>query len=265
MEQFQKNTALGADLENRAGTNEEYAQVQALADRGLAAARNSVANSPRSAQAQYMLGSWLTYGYRLVTSQEMVTDAAGKAHATTIRAVAPGLSDDPSEGLEALRMAAQLAPSNATYALEYGAALLDMGQPEEAIVVLTAAWNGKPKLSQQQKARAGLLLADSYYMEGRIWDAREWLYSTLLLNPGNATPVMRLRELDAEEAAMAEFLLPAEAPSSLPPEEATPAAPAEMAPAPAESPSGEAAPEANDGQAAPEEPSESPDQSAAPG
>ncbi|MGD0114056.1 MAG: hypothetical protein ABSD48_19540 [Armatimonadota bacterium] len=243
MQQFEKNTALGADLEGRVGTDEEYSQVQTLADSGLAAARNLVAANPQSAEAQYMLGSWLIYGYRVVTTQETTTDAAGEAHASKFRKVVQGLSDDSTEGLNALKKAMELAPGNAAYALDYTAALLDMGQPEQMIVVLEGAWNGNPPLDQQQQARAGLLLADAYFAQGRISDAREWLYSTLLLNPENADIVRRLRTLDAQEAAPVELLPapspPAEAPEAPSSEEA---APAETAPAPTAPSSGEAAP-----------------------
>jgi tetratricopeptide (TPR) repeat protein len=288
MQQFEKNTALGADLEGRVGTDEEYSQVQTLADSGLAAARNLVAANPQSAEAQYMLGSWLIYGYRVVTTQETTTDAAGEAHASKFRKVVQGLSDDSTEGLNALKKAMELAPGNAAYALDYTAALLDMGQPEQMIVVLEGAWNGDPPLDQQQQARAGLLLADAYFAQGRISDAREWLYSTLLLNPENADIVRRLRTLDVQEAAPVELLPapspPAEAPEAPSSEEAAPAetapapaapssgeaapavpaAPTETAPAPTAPSSGEAAPEAGGDQTAPGTPSESPEQSAPP-
>jgi len=288
MQQFEKNTALGADLEGRVATDEEYSQVQTLADSGLAAARNLVAANPQSAEAQYMLGSWLIYGYRVVTTQETTTDAAGEAHASKFRKVVQGLSDDSTEGLNALKKAMELAPGNAAYALDYTAALLDMGQPEQMIVVLEGAWNGDPPLDQQQQARAGLLLADAYFAQGRISDAREWLYSTLLLNPENADIVRRLRTLDVQEAAPVELLPapspPAEAPEAPSSEEAAPAetapapaapssgeaapavpaAPTETAPAPTAPSSGEAAPEAGGDQTAPGTPSESPEQSAPP-
>jgi tetratricopeptide (TPR) repeat protein len=242
-----------------------------------------VAANPGNAEAQYILGSWLLYGYRVVTTQETTTDAAGETHTVTARSAVQGLSDDPTEGLVALRKAAELAPANATYALDYAAALLDTGRPEQAIVALAGAWNGKPQFNQQQKARAGLLLSDSYFAEGRTSDAREWLYSALLLNPENAEIVRRLRILDAEEAALVELApapsipeTPAAAPSAetAPAEPATPseAAPAPSAPpseetapaAPAAPSSGETAPEAGGEQTAPGTAPESSDQSAAP-
>jgi len=267
MQQFEKNTTLGADLEVRVGTEEEYSQVRTLADRGLAAARNLVAANPQNAEAQYMLGSWLLYGYRAVTTQETTTDATGEAHTSRTRKVVQRLSDDPTEGLGALKKATELAPGNATYALDYAAALLDVGQPEQAIVTLQGAWNGKPLLNQQQKARAGLLLADAYSVQGRIPESREWLYSTLLLNAENAEIVRKLRALDVEAAMPVELVpIATEAPAAPPSEEAAPAAPAapvEAAPAPSAPSSEEAAPDGGE-QTAPEIPSESPEQQAAP-
>ena len=203
MQDFTENTALGAELETRAGTEAEYSRVQKLADRGLRVARDLVAANRQNAAAQYMLGSWLIYGYRVVTTQETTTEAAGETHSIQSRTVVVGMGDDPTEGLTALKIASDLAPANAQYALDYAAALLDTGQSGQALAVLQAAWGGKPALNLQEKARAGMLLSDAYAARDRIPDARKWLYATLLLNADNTEVVNRLPALDTAMAALA--------------------------------------------------------------
>jgi len=242
MQEFEENSTLGATLGTRRGTDEEYTQVQTLMDRGLKAARNLMEANPQSAQAQYMLGSWLIYGYRVVTTQETTTDATGGTHTTEVRNVVQGLADEPAEGLEALGRAAELAPTNAVYTLDHAAALLDTGQPALAVGILNAAWSGKPPLDPSQKARASLMLSDAYWAQDRPGEAREWLYATLLLNPDNAEIVNRLRALDAEMASAQSIPAPSVAPAA-PVEEPSEAAPARE----------EVAPEQ---EAAPEEPSD---------
>jgi len=62
---FERNTALAAALDMRAGTQAEFDEVRLLGDRGLKAAQAAVAADPESADAQYALGSWLLYGYHV--------------------------------------------------------------------------------------------------------------------------------------------------------------------------------------------------------
>ncbi len=247
---FDLNTSLGEQLQDRTGTPGELDEVQKLADRGLKAAREAVQKDPRSAAAQYQLGSWLLYGYRVITTQQTTADEAGTTRTTTVRRAVMGLTDDTQEGLQALGAAYELTPTNAQYVLDYAAALIDTDNPEEAMGLLQTAWGDKPKLTPDQKARTGIMLSDAYAVQGNTTDAREWLYTTLLLDPNNVGIVQRLRALDAE---------------TLMPEE--PAAPATVAPAaPVVQPS-EAAPESPSTpqeEVAPESPSAS-DQQVAPG
>jgi len=251
LKDFNLNTSLGEQLQARTGTPGELDEVQKLADRGLKAAREAVQKDPKSAAAQYQLGSWLLYGYRVMTTQQTTTDEAGTTRTTTVRRAVMGLTDDTQEGLQALGAAYELAPTNAQYVLDYAVALIDTDNPEEAMGLLQTAWGDKPKLTPDQKARTGIMLSDAYAAQGNTTDAREWLYTTLLLDPNNTEIVRRLRALDAET------LLPEE-----------PAAPATVAPAaPVEQPS-EAAPAPSEAapqeEAAPESPSDS-DQQVAPG
>jgi tetratricopeptide (TPR) repeat protein len=259
---FDRNTTLGMQLETRTGSDAEFAEVRKLADQGLKAAREAVAKNPQSAEAQYALGSWLIYGYRAVTTQQTTTDATGEMHTATVRSVVRGLSDNPQDGLDALQKAAELAPNSGQYALDYAAALLDSERPDAAIGVLKTAWADKPELTPAEKMRAGLMLSDAYDSEEKPMDAREWLYSTLLLNPENVEIVRRMRLLDAAMPAPPQPIPPPEiAPSPIEqPSEAAPEAPAsppeEAAPAAPSEGGEEAAPSGNEGggdEAAPDE------------
>jgi len=237
MHDFDRNTTLGGELTGRPGTKQELAQLQALADRGLNTARKLVAADPKSAGAQYLLGSWLIYGYGVVPSEETYTNEDGETEVQQVQQVVVGLSEDPQEGLDALQKAAALAPDRGDYTLDYAAALLDTDHPDEAIAVSKTAWAGQPELTPAEKMRAGLMVSDALAGQGLLSQAREWVYSALLVNPDNVEAVRRLRLLDAG-------LVPAEAP---PAAEAFPEAPApeeEVAPEGPEAAPEEVAPEA---------------------
>jgi tetratricopeptide (TPR) repeat protein len=228
LKDFDLNGSLGEQLQGRTGTPGELDEIQKLANKGLKAARAEVEKDPGNAAAQYHLGSWLLYGYRVMTTQQTTTDEAGQMRTTTIRRAVMGLSDNTAEGLQALGAAYELAPTNAEYVLDYAAALIDTDNPEEAMGLLQTAWGDKPKLAPGQKARAGLMLSDAYVAQGNYPDAREWLYTTLLLDPNN------VETLAPEEPVMAPVVVPAA------PEEE----PSEAEPAPSEqAPQQEAAPE----------------------
>ena len=100
MRDFERNVALGAILETRAGTSAELGELRLLADRGLKAAQDLAAKNPESADAQYLLGSWLLYGYRVVTVDQIAFDATRGARTETVNRIIQGLSDDPQPGLD---------------------------------------------------------------------------------------------------------------------------------------------------------------------
>jgi len=210
MKDFERNTALGAVLATRPGTPAELAETKVLADRGLKAAQELVAKDPNSAEAQYLLGSWLLYGYRVIEVQQISYDPAGGMRTETVSRAVMGLTNDPGEGLAALKRAADLAPNNGEYLLDYAAALGDTGQLDQARGVLKAIWAGQPAVSLEQKMRAGFLLSGVAEAEGDYGNAREWIYSALSLSPASAEAVERLRHLDAEETAAQEAAWAAE-------------------------------------------------------
>ena len=215
MGDFERNAALGAVLTMRPGTPAELAETRTLADRGLKAAQAQVAEHSDSADARYLLGSWLLYGYRVVEVEQISFDATGGQRTQTVSRVIQGMSDDPAPGLAALKKSTELAPNNGEYLLDYAAALGDYGQLDEARGILKGIWTGQPALSLEQKMHAGFLLAGVAEAEGDYGNAREWIYSALSLSPATAEAVERLRGLDAEEAAAQEAAgLYEEAPST---------------------------------------------------
>jgi hypothetical protein len=203
MRDFERNVALGAILETRAGTSAELGELRLLADRGLKAAQDLAAKNPESADAQYLLGSWLLYGYRVVTVDQIAFDATRGARTETVNRIIQGLSDDPQPGLDALKRSTELAPNNGDHLLDYGAALLDWDRMFEAAGILKGIWAGQPPLSQAQKMRAGILLSGVSEAQGDLAAAREWIYSALSLDPEAAEAVEHLRHLDAAQAAEA--------------------------------------------------------------
>jgi len=216
MQDLDRNVALGTELMQREGSKQELDELQALADQGLKAARQAVAKDPKSAEPWYLLGSWLIYGYRVVEVEEITTDAAGDTTVQTVRRPQMGLADDPQEGLEALRRATELAPKHTGYGLDYAAAVLDTGHPLQARGLLQGLWIGKTPLTPGEKARTAVMLSDTYAAEGRLMEAREWLYVALDQDPANAEMVQRLRLIDVEMAT------PGPAPPEAPEEEAAP-------------------------------------------
>ena len=200
---FNRNITLGPVLQLRQGTTAELDELRIVADRGMKAAREAVAADPKSADAQYGLGSWLLYGYQVVQVDETTFDAEGNATTEPVIRVVQGLADDPGEGLAALKRASELDPTNGEYVLDYGAALLDYDEPEQAETVLKGIWAGKPDLAVQYKMRAGLLLSTIAEGNGDLDGAREWIYSALSLDPEAAPAVDRLREIDAAAFAAA--------------------------------------------------------------
>ena len=203
MRDFERNAALGAILETRPGTPAELGELRLLADRGLRAAQDLAAKNPELADAQYLLGSWLLYGYRVVTVDQIAFDATMGARTETVNRIIQGLSDDPQPGLEALKRSTELAPNNGDYLLDYGAALSDWDRMFEAAGILKGIWAGQPPLSQAQKMRAGLLLSGISEAQGDLAAAREWIYSALSLDPAAAEAVEYLRHLDAAQVAQA--------------------------------------------------------------
>ena len=213
---FEHNSTLGAALSMRAGTPAELKEVADLAERGLKQARDAVASHPDSADAQYLLGSWLLYGYRVVEVRSITFPPTAGEQSQLTSKVLQGLADDPQEGLAALKRAADLAPTRAGYFLDYAAALADYDRIPEATELLKAAWAGKPPLTTEEKIYAAVLLSDIAAYQGRLEEAREWIYAALALTEPGARAVERLRSLDwvqaqAAEAAAAEPL-PEEAP-----------------------------------------------------
>jgi tetratricopeptide (TPR) repeat protein len=207
MRDFERNATLGAALTMRVGLPEEFEEVQQLAERGLAAARQAVARQPGSAEAQYLLGSWLLYGYQVVEVRRITSDPVGGEHTEIEPRVVLGLSDTPDEGLAALLRAAELAPKNGQYLLDYATALMDCDRVSQALPVLKKAWAGEPELRPEEKMLAGLLLSDAYAYEGQLDQAREWVYAALSLDPAAAKAIERLRHLDAAQAAAVEAAL----------------------------------------------------------
>ena len=208
---FEQNVALGAALTMRAGLPGEMERLSQLSASGLKAAWDSVAAQPESAEAHYLLGSWLLYGYWVVQIQRITIDAHGGTHTETVPGVVQGSADSAEEGLESLRRATELAPSNGRYVLDYAVALADYERPTKAILVLRAVWAGQPELTAENRMEAGLILSDIYAAEGRLAEGREWVYDVLSVKPENAGAVRRLRLLDSAQAAEAAALQAAEA------------------------------------------------------
>jgi len=247
MKDLERNAALGQALTHRQGSADELALVQKLADRGLQGARDLVAKNPDSAEAQYLLGSWLLYGYRAIEREDVSFDTGGGEHREKTRQVSQGLSDSPADGLTALQSAHTLAPENGRYFVDYGAALYDCDLPDEAMSVLKKAWLSALKLTPQDKLRTALLMSDLLADQGEVSGAREWMYRALLLDPKNAELVPRLRHLDRlqTETLTAPPPAPAPPPPAVEPENPPPAE-QEVAPSDEET-TQEAAPEASEG------------------
>ena len=203
MREFERNTALGAALSMRRGTPDEYEEVRTLAERGLEAAREAVAAHPDRPEAHYLLGSWLLYGYRVVEAQIITSDPVRGSSTQTVSRVAQGPADAPEEGLAAFLKVTELAPTRGAYLLDYAAALGDYQHPVAAIGILKKAWAGEEPLTPEEKVQAGLLLSDAHAILGQLDAAREWIYAALALEPAGARAVMRLRYLDAADAAAA--------------------------------------------------------------
>jgi hypothetical protein len=207
MRDFERNVELGAALAMRAGPPAEFQEVQQLAERGLAAARQAVAKQPGSADSQYLLGSWLLYGYQVIEVRRITSDPVGGERTEVEPRVVLGLSDTPDEGLAALLRAVELAPKNGPYLLDYATALMDCDRVSQALPVLKKAWAGAPELKPAEKMLVGLLLSDAYAYEGQLDQAREWVYAALSLEPAVAKAIERLRHLDAAQAAAVQAAL----------------------------------------------------------
>jgi tetratricopeptide (TPR) repeat protein len=177
----------------------------------MKAAETWVANRPDSPEAQYALGSWLIYGYRVRHVRELVVDPErGETTRMTPRVV-QGMSDDVEPGLAALKRAMVLAPGTGKYALDYAAALFDCDRPYEAMGLLKRAWAGDVNLTASEKLRTGLILSNIYVSQGNLVDAREWVYSALESNPENSAAAEQLRWLDSmQSAGPPEALIPTE-------------------------------------------------------
>lgn len=226
MHDLERNAALGEALSQRQGSPEEYAVLQKLYDRGLTAAREFVAAKPNSPELQYLLGSWLLYGYRVTATENVFYDVNGEERRESVRAVLQGLAENAAEGLKALEVAHSLAPQNARYFVDYGAALYDCGHLWEAMEVLKKAWSASAKFPVQEKMRTALLISDVLADQGEISEAREWVYRALALDPKNQEVTPRLRRLDQMQIdALTPPPPPPPAPEPMPPaeEELTPA------------------------------------------
>jgi len=197
---FERNVSLGMMLAARPGTPQELDELKILAQLGLAAARKAVEQAPNSAEAQYRLGSWLLYGYRVVETEQVIREPDGTERTETARRVVQGLADDPGEGLEALKRATVLDPGRGRYLVDYGAALFDCGEAEEALGVLRGAWTAQAGLTTAERMEAATLLSSVCLDLWRFGEAREWAYSALAVVPGNAAALQRLRELDRAQA-----------------------------------------------------------------
>jgi hypothetical protein len=208
---FEQNVALGPALTMRAGLPGEMERLGQLFAGGLEAARDAVAGQPEAAEAHYLLGSWILYGYRVVEVQRIAIDAEGGTYTQTVAGVVQGSTDSAEEGLESLRRATELAPGNGRYLLDYTVALADYERPTEAILILRAIWAGQPELTPENKMEAGLVLSDIYAAEGRLAEGRQRVYDALSVKPENAGAVQRLRLLDSAQAAEAATLQAAEA------------------------------------------------------
>lgn len=204
MRDFDRNVELGAILDVRSGTRGELDELRLLADRGLKQARDLVAQHPDSADAHYLLGSWLLYAYRVVEVEQITFDPRTGPKSETASRASQGLTTDPDEGLKVLQRATELAPKNGDYLLDYAAALADYDKTYEAQGILKAIWAGQPDRTPEHRMRAALLLATIAEAAGDIAGAREWIYSSLSLHPIAATALEQLRRLDAAEAAAAE-------------------------------------------------------------
>jgi hypothetical protein len=233
MTDLDRNMALGAALDMRDGTEAELGELRALAERGVKQARAAIAANPDSADAQYALGSWLLYGYRVVEVDQISFDAQGNAETERVTRSLQGMGDDPEEGLAALNRASELAPANGQYLLDYAATLIDYDRADQAEGILKGTWAGQPDLPVALKMRAAILLSGIAEANDDLDGAREWIYSALSLDPIAAPAVDRLRELDeaALEAALAPSLAEAEEEAGQQPEtvEGTPSAPEESA------------------------------------
>jgi tetratricopeptide (TPR) repeat protein len=187
----------------RPGTPGELKELQALADRGLKAAGEAVAKYPSNAEAHYLLGSWLLYAYRVREVRQVAVDAQGSARTEVVPRVVQGLSEDVEPGLAALKRATVLEPGKGRYLVDYGAALFDCDRVPEAMGYLKGVWATQPTLMPGEKMEVGLLLSRVCEAQGRLEEAREWVYSALGVAPQNADAVQRLRQLDAAQAAAA--------------------------------------------------------------
>ena len=231
---FERNTALGPALTMRPATPAELQQLQGLAERGLRAAEELVAQYPDNAQAQYLLGSWLLYAYGVKEVRKVVVTGDTAASSTSTEVV-QGLQDDVGPGLAALKRATDLEPENGRYLIDYGAALFDCDRVTEAMAYLKSAWASKPELTPAEKLEIALLLSRLYETQGRMDDAREWVYSGLTANPANAMVVEHLRWLDkALPEAEAEAERAAQEEAARAEMEATAAEEEEAAPEPGE-------------------------------
>jgi hypothetical protein len=237
-QEFARNAALGAALSKRSGTPAELRELQELADGGLRAARELAGKHPQSAKASYLLGSWLIYGYHVVKTRQITVDATAGATSEVTERVVQGLSDDPQEGLGALKRAGELEPKRGQYVVDYGTALVDCGRDAEAMSFLKAAWSGNGSLIAEEKMRVGLLLSDVSAHRGDLAEAREWMYSALEAVPENHAIVAYLRSLDATlppleaEVAAAEAAAKAEAAAAAAAGEQAAPGPTQQAPPP---------------------------------
>jgi len=232
---LERNTALGAALTMRSARQGELEELQRLAERGLREAEEAVLKHPDSAQAHYLLGSWLLYGYRVREVRSLVV--VGETATTRItRQVTQGLRDDVERGLAALKRACELEPDNARYLIDYGAALLDCDHLSEALTHLKAVWLKADEFAPADRLQVAILLSRVREAQGMLADARQWVYAGLERDPRNAAAVQHLRWLDQvlpeAEAAAAEAQRAAEAAAEAEAELEAEAAAAEEEPAP---------------------------------
>jgi thiol-disulfide isomerase/thioredoxin len=137
-----QNLAMGDALNGRPANADTAGMLERFVSQGLAGARALVAADPQNAQAQDLLGLFLTAAYYPVYASAGTTLRRGVADPAGLK-----------EGLDALQKAATLAPQVAGYRLDYAQALIRAGQPEAARPHLSELASHMNTLSRADRSR----------------------------------------------------------------------------------------------------------------